>query len=153
MILSRPCWVLRSWTEPLLTCGRSSVSSLPLRAHLESAPLFSRVFFSPPCCSARSRRVRRVLQKCELDPAALDPGLIAKPQHRIRFFAKDFCFEAVWFLCFLSTLQPISNSPPKWMADLESEDIEMLKGTSCFCRPDTGLFNTLIYYAVPNLDR
>lgn len=25
-------------------------------------------------------------------------------------------------------LQPITNSPPKWMAELESEDIEMLKG-------------------------
>lgn len=24
--------------------------------------------------------------------------------------------------------QPITNSPPKWMAELESEDIEMLKG-------------------------
>lgn len=26
------------------------------------------------------------------------------------------------------TLQPITNSPPKWMAELETEDIEMLKG-------------------------
>lgn len=25
-------------------------------------------------------------------------------------------------------LQPITNSPPKWMAELENEDIEMLKG-------------------------
>ncbi len=33
------------------------------------------------------------------------------------------------------TLQPITNSPPKWMAELESEDIEMLKGE---CRVPTG---------------
>lgn len=35
--------------------------------------------------------------------------------------------------------QPITNSPSKWMAELESEDIEMLKGkcffSNIFCVP------------------
>lgn len=36
------------------------------------------------------------------------------------------------------------------MADLESEDIEMLKGRRCFCGPDIGLFRTSVYYVVHN---
>ena len=29
-------------------------------------------------------------------------------------------------------LQPITDSPPKWMAELENEDIDMLKGTHMY---------------------
>uniref|UniRef100_A0A8C7YBT3 Protein lin-52 homolog n=1 Tax=Oryzias sinensis TaxID=183150 RepID=A0A8C7YBT3_9TELE len=37
-------------------------------------------------------------------------------------------FETLYVVVFLFLLQPITTSPPKWMAELESEDIEMLKG-------------------------
>lgn len=33
---------------------------------------------------------------------------------------------------FFGCAQPITDSPPKWMAELESEDIEMLKGKNNF---------------------
>lgn len=33
-----------------------------------------------------------------------------------------------FFFFFLSLNQPITNSPPKWMAELENDDIDMLKG-------------------------
>lgn len=32
------------------------------------------------------------------------------------------------YLLYIFLYQPITDSPPKWMAELESEDIEMLKG-------------------------
>lgn len=36
------------------------------------------------------------------------------------------------YLLYIFLYQPITDSPPKWMAELESEDIEMLKGKNCF---------------------
>lgn len=49
-----------------------------------------------------------------------------KTQPVLSYISRGFCSEA-----FLVSSQPITNSPPKWMAELESEDIEMLKG-KCF---------------------
>lgn len=72
------------------------------------------------------------------------PGSLHTPE--LDDLSKIFALKMFVF----STLQPISNSPPKWMADLESEDIEMLKGTCCFCRPDTGFFRPLVHYVVQN---
>lgn len=36
------------------------------------------------------------------------------------------------YLLYIFLYQPITDSPPKWMAELESEDIEMLKGKNFF---------------------
>lgn len=36
------------------------------------------------------------------------------------------------YLLSIFSYQPITDSPPKWMAELESEDIEMLKGKNFF---------------------
>uniref|UniRef100_A0A674ATL3 Protein lin-52 homolog n=1 Tax=Salmo trutta TaxID=8032 RepID=A0A674ATL3_SALTR len=49
------------------------------------------------------------------------------PEQRKFVFSSVICciLECTFFL--FSVLQPITNSPPKWMAELESGDIEMLK--------------------------
>lgn len=126
MILSLLCWALRSWTERHRTYGQSSVSSYShcnyLITHFEMC-LMIFVVLSNLSCSPRSCRIRCILQKRELDPL-----WFAFDQHTANYRTKLYSFPRSRSKMFVLCSQPITNSPPKWMAELESEDIEMLKG-------------------------